>query len=493
MESSGRLRSLSDGFRPVKIVLLTILTLGAVGIGYVTALYGLVAGLAVAAIPCALSAVLFTVKSPVYAFFGLFVLNYFIMGIGRYAYDTLPAGTLLDALITYNVLVLLLHSTFHKVRWRRAGTFLTLMAGLWMLYGILQAVNPETVSFSGWFSSVRGIAFHFFFIVVIAQIVFDDYRYLRYILYVWSVLTLLAVAKALVQKYIGFDNAELYWLFVLGRHTTHIIHSGVRYFSFFSDAASFGAEMGLSMVVFSISALYVRRKRLKIYFLLVAAAALYGLLISGTRSALAIPFVGYVLYILMSKNLKIIALGAVAVIGAFIFLNYTHIGQGNALIRRARSAFDTSDPSLVVRLENQKKLRELMRGKPFGAGIGHGGGKAKTFAPDAPISQIPTDSWFVMIWVETGIVGLLLHLAILFAVLGRGMWLVMFRLRNPQLRGFVAALTAGAGGLAAMSYANEVLGQIPQGVLLYVSLAFIYLSPVYDRQLSARSQTTDAP
>lgn len=487
MESSSRTYSLLAGFHPVKTVLLLILTLGAVGIGYVTFRYGLAAGLAIAMIPCALSALLFTVKSPVYAFFGLFVINYFIMGIGRYTYDTLPVGTLLDALIAYNLMVLLLHSMFRRVEWRRAGTFLTFMAAIWMIYGILEVVNPETVSVSGWFSSVRGISFHFFFIVVLAQVILDDYRYLRYILYIWSILTLLAVVKALVQKFIGFDSTELFWLFTLGRHTTHIIHSGVRYFSFFSDAASFGAEMGLSMVVFSISALYFRRKWLKIYFFIVAAAACYGMLISGTRSALAVPFVGYVIYILMSKNVKIIVLGAICLIGAFIFLNYTHIGQGNALIRRARSAFDTSDPSLVLRFENQKKLRYLMRDKPFGAGIGHGGGKAKEFAPDSPISQIPTDSWFVMIWVETGVVGLLMHLTILLTVIGRGMFLVMFRLRHPQLRGTIAALTAGVAGIVTMSYANEVLGQIPQGVILYLSMAFIYLSPIYDRQLAAKT------
>lgn len=491
MESSGRISSLLDGFRPVMAVLLLVLALGGAGIGYLTFRYGLAAGLAVAVIPGALSAVILTIQRPVYAFFGLFAVNYFIMGIGRYAYDTLPVGTFLDALITYNLLVLLLHSLCRRVEWRRAGTFLTLMATLWMLYGILEAFNPESVSLSGWFSSVRGISFHFFFIVVLAQVILDDFRYLRYLLYVWSILTLLAVAKALVQKFIGFDNTELYWLFTLGRHTTHIIHSGVRYFSFFSDAASFGAEMGLSMVVFSIAALYMRSLRIKIYFFLVAAAACYGLLISGTRSALAIPFVGYVLYIVMSKNLKIMILGLVAIVGAFVFLNFTHIGQGNALIRRARSAFDTSDPSFVARLENQKKLRSLMRDKPFGAGLGHGGGKAKAFAPDSPISQIPTDSWFVLIWVETGIVGLLLHLAILLTTIGYGMYQVMFRLRNPRLRGLIAAFTASAGGLVAMSYANEVLGQIPQGVLLYVSMAFIYLSPHYDRQLSASSASSE--
>ena len=81
---------------------------------------------------------------------------------------------------------------------------------------------------------------------------------------VWSVLTLIAVGKACMQKFFGFNAAENYWLFVLGGRSTHIIHSGVRYFSFFSDAANFGGSMGLSMVVFSISALYYRNSRLKL-------------------------------------------------------------------------------------------------------------------------------------------------------------------------------------------------------------------------------------
>lgn len=66
---------------------------------------------------------------------------------------------------------------------------------------------------------------------------------------VWAILTLTAVIKAIWQKYVGFDSAEKYWLYVLGGSTTHIIYSGIRYFSFFSDAANFGAGMGFSMVV----------------------------------------------------------------------------------------------------------------------------------------------------------------------------------------------------------------------------------------------------
>ena len=244
--------------------------------------------------------------------------------------------------------------------------------------------------------------------------------------------------------------------------------------------------MGLSMVVFSISALYYRNPWMKIYLLLVAAAACYGMLISGTRSALAVPFVGYTAFIMMSRNIKVIVLGVLLVIAAFVFLKFTSIGQGNALVRRARSAFNSEDPSFKVRLENQAKLREIMADKPFGAGLGHGGGKAKTFAPTAPLSQIPTDSWFVMIWVETGVVGILLHIGILLYILARGAYLVVFKLRNTQLRGFTAALTAGISSIVVMAYANEILGQIPTGAILYMSMGFIFLAPRFDRELSRK-------
>ncbi|WP_298030211.1 O-antigen ligase family protein [uncultured Alistipes sp.] len=447
--------------------------------------YGVLAGLAVSAIPAALCILWVTLRDPGLSMLGLFVVNYFIMALTRYAHD-LPFGLILDALIFYNILIISLQAMMHRIEWKRASSGLTVVAAIWVAYCTLEVVNPESVSVAGWFSSVRSVAFYFFFITVLTQLTMSEYKYLKYMLIVWSLLTLIAVAKACIQKFIGFNAAENYWLFVLGGRSTHIIRSGVRYFSFFSDAANFGASMGLSMVVFSISALYYRNPWIKTYLLLVAAAACYGMLISGTRSALAVPFIGYTAFIMMSRNIKVIVAGILLVLAAFVFLKFTTIGQGNAIVRRARSAFNTQDASFQVRLENQAKLRELMRDKPFGAGLGHGGGKAKTFAPDAPLSQIPTDSWFVMIWVETGVVGILLHIGILLYILARGAWLVVFKLRNVQLRGFTAALTAGISGIVVMAYANEVLGQIPTGAILYMCMGFIFLAPRFDRELTRK-------
>ena len=419
---------------------------GVAVVAYAFTHYGLPAGAAVSMLPIGLCALWFSLRNPAVSMLGMLVLNYFIMYLGREFLHGVPVGLILDGALFFNLAILLLQALVHRIEWRRAGTGLTLAAAIWMVYCVLELFNPQSVSPKGWTMAIRSLAFYFFLVVALTQLTMTRYKYLKAMLAVWSVLTLIAVLKALVQKYAGFNAAENYWLFVEGGAVTHIIYTGVRYFSVYSDAANFGAGMGLAMVVFSISALYYRNPWMKVYLLAVAAAACYGMLISGTRSALAVPFAGYAVFVVLSRNFRMVLAGVFLIIAAFIFLNFTTIGQGNPIIRRARSAFNTQDASFQVRLENQARLRELMRGKPFGAGLGHGGGKAKVFAPDAPLSQVPTDSWFVMIWVETGIVGLLLHIGILLAVLFYSahnvMWDYNFGFSLPSLPdGFMDAVT----------------------------------------------------
>lgn len=459
------------------------LLLGVFAIAYAILKLGYVVGAAIAVLPLVTYIILYCIKYPYWAFTLVFIINYFIMGVIRY-FPSVPGGVVMDCLIMFCVFTLLVRTAYKKVGWDRVRNGLTIAALIWLVYCFLELFNPLSVSAQAWASSIRGYAIYFFVIVILTPIIFYRYKDLKRILAVWSVLTLLAVAKAWYQRHYGFDAGELNWLFVRGGYTTHIIHSGVRYFSFFSDAANYGGGMGLSMVVFSIVALFFKNRWVKFYYLAVAFAAAYGMVISGTRGALAVPFAGYMLYILISRQTKIVVGGAALLLAAFVFLNYTHIGHGNALVRRARSAFNTEDRSLQVRLENQRLLRDYMKDKPFGVGLGLGGGKAKQYAPTAFASQIPTDSWFVMIWVESGIVGLILNLCVLFYILGYGMWIVMFRLKDKQLRGITGALVAGIFGVMVSSYGNEILGQFPTGMIIYMSQAFIFISPRFDRELA---------
>lgn len=478
--------AITSRWSPVRLAVLATLAGGVLAMAWLFTHRQMPLAFVLGLLPAAICVLWVSLRKPAVSMLGMFVINYFIMALGRYVRDV-PIGTILDAALYYNVLMVAVQAMVHRIEWRKIRSGVTVAALIWAVYCTIELFNPLSVP-AAWFTTVRSFAVYFLLIVLLTQLTMDEFKWLRYMLAVWAVLTLIAVSKALIQKFIGFNEAEKYWLYVLGARRTHIIYSGIRYFSFFSDAANFGASMGMSMVVFSVAALHYRNPWMKFFLLFTAAAACYGMLLSGTRSALAVPFGGFAAFVVLSRNARMAVAGTATLLFAFAFLNFTNIGQGNQLIRRARSAFNTDDASFNVRLENQAKLRELMADKPFGTGLGMGGGKAKNHAPDSPLSQIPTDSWFVLIWVETGVVGILLHVAVLLYVLSWGSFQVLFRLRNPQVRGLTAALICGIAGIVLMSYANEVLGQIPNGAIVYMSMAFIFLAPRFDREMTGQAE-----
>lgn len=164
----------------------------------------------------------------------------------------------------------------------------------------------------------------------------------------------------------------------------------------------------------------------------------------------------------------------------FVFFKYTSIGQGNAQIRRMRTAFDPNDASLQVRIANQKKLKTYLASRPFGGGVGHGGVKAQRYLPNAYLSQVATDSGYVLVWVELGVVGLVLNLIILFYVVIKSSYQVMFRIRDPMLKLKMAALTSGMVGIMVANYGNAVLAQMPTSVLIYTSMALMLNSETFD-------------
>jgi hypothetical protein len=109
----------------------------------------------------------------------------------------------------------------------------------------------------------------------------------------------------------------------------------------------------------------------------------------------------------------------------FVFFKYTTIAQGNAQVRRMRTAFDQMmlPYKLGLTIKNTKKLlviKTLWR-------YGHGAQKHKKYLPNAFLSNVATDSWYVLIWVEEGIVGLMIHLGILFYVMIKASLIVMFK------------------------------------------------------------------
>lgn len=417
-------------------------------------------------------------KNPVLGFYATIGLNFIVLGIGRYVMG-LPLGFGIDGLMILTFLALIFKRFRERVDWSPANQDITILAIIWLGYFIFQIANPEARMIEPWIAG-RGIGFYFFFFIILTFMLINTNKRLDTFLYVWGVFSILATLKGIGQMVFGLDFAEQAWL-DRGGAVTHILFGKLRVFSFFSDAGQFGGNQGYAGVVFLIYA--AAKKGLpKVFFITVGILGIYGMLISGTRGSIAVLFAGFMTFFVLKKNVRILSMGVLFLAVIFVFFKYTTVANNNAQIRRMRTAFDPNDASLQVRLANQQILKGYMASRPFGGGIGHAGDKAQRFLPNAFLSHVATDSWYVMIWAEMGIVGLTLHLIILLYVIGMASFKVMFRIRDPVTKIKMSALICGMAGIMLASYGNAVFGGMPTSLLIYSSMALMSNPKIFERK-----------
>ena len=419
------------------------------------------------------------------AFYAFFILNYLISGISRYI--EMKIGMIMLGLTIGLVVLAFLKNIFHPYDWKRSRSFLVLIWLIWFIYCLFELFNPTAVT-EAWLIAINGYALFSLISAILIPVFFARYKDLQWLLILWAFLSLLAAAKGYWQRNHGFDAAELRWLFVGGGARTHIIYSGIRYFSFFTDAANYGISMALSMTVFGIIGFYVRPLWIKLLFWGTTIAAFYGMMISGTRSAVVIPIVGTIVYLILCRNLRHILIGGSLFIVALFLLTQTTIGNSNQYIRRMRTTFDQQDASFQVRLINKKKLSGYLQEKPFGIGLGLNGGRAERFKVDTPLAKIPPDSTHTATWIDTGIIGLCLYFTLLFLILLKASYTTVFVIRNKKLRGIMIAFIAGISGVLVAAYASDVT-TYPNGIIMSVLYAFLFTIPYYDKE-SVPQQTT---
>ena len=479
----------SGSSRLSKPAVLFQVLIGAILISFLSAKLGLLGvGLCIGIfVMLIFSYLLFT--NPRIGIITILILSFFLVGIGRYIPGTWGLAT--DVLLVFMYIALFFKGFGVQVQWSNAKSPLTLFACIWMGYIFLQIANPEAVSSEAWFYAMRGYALYQWLLIPLVFVLFNKPEDLKIFLLIWGSISLLATLKGMQQYFFGVDSFEQHWLDTGGAET-HVLFGKLRIFSFYSDAGQFGASQGHAAVVFGILALYVKNNlKLKLFFILVAIAGLYGMVISGTRGAIAVPAMGGIVFLILRKNIPILITGLIAGICIYIFFAHTTIGQNNADIRRMRTAFDPNEASLQVRLDNRKKFSGYLATRPFGGGVGSAGNWGARFSPHTFLANTATDSWYVAIWAETGIVGLILHLFFVFFVLGTGVYNVMFRLKDDWLKGQIMALTCGLAGIMAASYGNSVFGQFPTAILLYISMVFMFIAPIWDKKIQEEKILND--
>ncbi len=439
--------------------------------------------LALCIIPLVVVVALLQLKNSQRVFYYLFAIQFLII-VANMVMEV-KTGLLTLATILFFTFLLFIYGFIEKADWKGSNNIMT---WLWVVIGIyyfFEMANPNNVQ-EAWNISIV----HYWVIPLICAIFVPvcirSPRAVETLLMIWSVFILLGVLKALSQKFIGFSDMDRYQLYVLGKARTHIIWSGIRYFSFFSDAANFGIHMGMAIPAFGISYFFVKKKWMKIYFIFIVIAAIYGMGISGTRSAIAIPLGALIMYACLSLNPKSV-IATLATLGVIIsFFMFTNYGQGNEYIRKMRSAFrPEQDISYQVRVENRKQMKVLMERKPIGYGIGLA--KGDRFSP-REIMPYPPDSWLVAVWVETGIVGITFYVLIHVLLFAWCSWLLMFRIKNKYYRGLLSAWLCTNAGFFISAYVNDVMNY-PNPMVVYLGFGLCFAGLYFDKEKADKTST----
>lgn len=413
-------------------------------------------------------------------FFYILLVYCFISSlIARELGINIPGGIVIEVLLLLSIIVAAI--TLPKENWKSINNELFYLFLAWFILSVLEVANPAGASVMGWLNELRAVAVYPLLIVTVAFLVFNTNKDLDKFLLVVIVFSVLAALNGLRQLYIGLSPGDIRFL-QNGGAITHVLWGKLRVFSFYPEAAQFGASQAHISLLALILSFGPVEKKTKIILWACSALMFYGMLISGTRGALFALMPGAFVAIFLSKKIKVLFFGGLVAIMFLGVLKFTYIGNGNYQIYRLRSALNPDDPSLNVRLKSQQVLKAYMSNIPFGGGLGVTGYNGMTFNRDKFLSTVQPDSYWVKVWMMYGVVGLVLWVSLMMYIMGKCCGIV-WKIKDEGLRVKAIALTSGFTGIFVASYGNEVINSMPSSIIISVSLAFIYIMPKLEQEL----------
>lgn len=415
-------------------------------------------------------------------FIGVLVMlvSIFLLGfVGKYT--DAPVGTALDALLGVLLLALL-----GRVVSRREVSFawhpLSLFVLLWIYYNLMQVLNPWALSKMAWVYTVRTVAL-LLSIYFVACYAFSTYRRIVFTIKFILALSFISALYGLKQEFIGFTPTELAWLTADEERFMLIYQwSRLRIFSFFSDPTTFGILMSYMCIFSLVLAAGPFRWWKKAALVLAAISMLLAMAYAGSRTPFAMLPLGLFFYVVMTLRKE-------TILGFLAFVMFTAAfvmkSTSSAVIYRIQSTFrPESEDTIRVRLYNQKRIQPFIRTHPFGAGLGSTGYWGKRFTPDSWLASFAHDSLYVRLAVETGWVGLLLYMMLLFMALRTSVY-YYFRTTAPPIRTFYLGFSVVIFMLIVASYPQEAITLPPTSLVFYVLLAMVVRLKDFDEEAGA--------
>lgn len=428
-------------------------------------------------LPFVVLAVYLTFKFRMFAFWTLIIINYLI----QMKDFPLPVPmSLPNEMLQLMLLAIAVIDARQTPHFERSANLMFVALVTWCAFCTLELLNDTCnlgIDVPAWYQGARLMAFQLLYIFLVFTIYVSSPEILMRYIKIWAVLSLFSAFWVWKQQNIGFTVAENSWLQTRGR-TTHILNAGtlIRYFSTFSDAANYGCNAAATTVAFILFGITSKIKADRIFFLVTGALVFYGMFASGTRTAIFCVAAGFMVYIFLSKSVRIaVPFSIVFAIAAFLLV-FTTIGNGNQQIRRMRSAFNKDDASANVRDINKQAISKYIKDAPWGIGLGMGYNVPANNKYNK-LATIPPDSEYVYIWIRTGKIGITVFVITTLVMFLGACSIVFFRLKSRSLMGIGAGFCCAFVAIQLGGYANQVLMQFPNALIFYGGLSIVYVLP----------------
>ena len=415
-------------------------------------------------------------------FWILILVNYFLQWFNKNQW--LPSGiplSLYNELLEIFLIAIAIVDARQSPHFDRAGSLMLLAICCWCGFCTLEVLNDTCdlgLDIGGWYTGARMMAFQLLYAYIVFVLYITTPERLKSYLMLWALLSLFSAFWTWKQINIGLTPKEFAWLWSSGRGT-HVLNAGtlIRWFSTHNDAANYGINAAASAVVFFVIAIMGRLKKERIFYAIIGVIVVWGMFQSGTRTAIFCLFAGFIVFLVLSKSVKILVPSAVFG-GIFVFiLIFTNVGNSNQQMRRMRSAFNKNDASANTRDINKQAIRKYLKDAPFGIGLSADYMNVPANNKYKKLSTIPPDSEYVFIWVHTGVVGITVFLILTVIMFLGACWIVFFRIKCRSLVGVGAGLCGAFVAIQLGGYGNQVLMQFPNGLIFYGGLSIVYVLP----------------
>ena len=403
-------------------------------------------------------------------FFGIIVMLVAGFMLGLVAkYTNAPIGMALDGLLVL-MLVGMLARLIKEKDFSFAKSPISIFILAWIYYNLLQVINPWAASKIAWVYTVRTVAL-LLALYFIASYALSSYKRVLFTVKAILFLAFFSAAYALKQEWVGFTDAEMTWLHADEERFMLIFQwDRMRVFSLFSDPTTFGILMGYMSMFCLVLAAGPFKIWKRIALVISAGAMLLSMAYAGSRTPFVMLPVGVVFYMVLTfKRETIFAALLFFMVGGVFVMKST----SSAVVWRIQSAFrGESSDTIDVRIKNQKLVRPFIHSHPIGAGLGSTGYWGKRFTPGSWLASFAHDSLYVRLAVETGWVGLIIYMGLLFTAMRTSIY-YFFRVKDPVIKTLYLGFTMNVFLLSLASYPQEAITLLPTSVVFYITLAMI--------------------